>query len=159
MAKQDLKIQWEINFSFFLKYSSKRKKKNCNYIALFKKSAFKVNFGLREVVELKMMNRRRVGIFRSSTSRSPKLFPKADFLIKYYIITILNFFLERFNQYLKKSKNGFAFVFSNLARPMAGVILEIPYGCFRVLSLFLPNKHRQGGFFFRFEDGPSKLIP
>ena len=33
------------------------------------------------------------------------------FLIKYYIITVLNFFLERFGQYLKKSKNGFPIVF------------------------------------------------
>ena len=40
-----------------------------------------------------------------------------------------------------------------------GVILEIPYGCFRVFSAFLPNKHRLGVFFFRFEDGPYKLIP
>ena len=40
-----------------------------------------------------------------------------------------------------------------------GFFLEIPYGCFRVFSPFLPYKHRQGGFFFRFEDGPSKFIP
>ena len=40
-----------------------------------------------------------------------------------------------------------------------GVILQIPYGCFGVFSPFLPNKHRMAGFFLRFEDGPSKLIP
>ena len=45
---------------------------------------------------------------------------ESSFLIKYYIITVLNFFLERFGQYLKKSKNGFPIVFSNLARPMGG---------------------------------------
>ena len=42
---------------------------------------------------------------------------------------------------------------------MDGVILELPYGCFRVFSPFLSNKHRLGGFFFIFEDGLSKLIP
>ena len=35
-----------------------------------------------------------------------------------------------------------------------GVILEI----FRVFSPFVPKKNCQGGFFFRFEDRPSKLI-
>ena len=53
----------------------------------------------------------------------------------------------------------FPLYFQILLGQWQGVILEIPYGCFRVFSPFLPNKHRQGGFFFRFEDGPSKLIP
>ena len=66
--------------------------------------------------------------------------------------------MERFNQKFKKVKrNGFPIVFSNLA--LRGVILEIPYGCFRDFSPFLPKKHRLGVFFFRFEDGPFKLIP
>ena len=54
--------------------------KNCNYIVLFKKSAFGINFGAREVLELKMLSRRRLNIFRSSTSQALKLIPKADFL-------------------------------------------------------------------------------
>ena len=53
----------------------------------------------------------------------------------------------------------FPFYFQIMLGQWKGVILEIPYGCFRVVSPFLPNKHRQGGFFFRFKNGPSKLIP
>ena len=53
----------------------------------------------------------------------------------------------------------FPFYFQIMLGQWKGVILEIPYGCFRVFSPFLPNKHRQGGFFLKFKDGPSKLIP
>ena len=35
---------------------------------------------------------------------------ESSFLIKCYIVTVVNFFLERFDQYLKKSKNGFTIV-------------------------------------------------
>ena len=42
------------------------------------------------------------------------------FLTKSYIVSILNFFLERFGLYLKKSKNKFPIVFSNLARKGPG---------------------------------------
>ena len=44
------------------------------------KSDFGNNFGLPEVLELKMPSGRRLGTFSSSTSRSPKLFTKANFL-------------------------------------------------------------------------------
>ena len=37
---------------------------------------------------------------------------ESSFLMKCFIITVLNFFMERFVQYLKKSKNGFPIVFS-----------------------------------------------
>ena len=53
----------------------------------------------------------------------------------------------------------FLLYFQILLGQWQGVILKITYGCFRVISPFLPNKHRLGVFFFRFEDGPSKLIP
>ena len=92
---------------------------------------------------------RRLCIFSSSTFQSQN--SKSIFLKKYYIITFLNFFLC-FEQCIKKSKNEFPIVFSNLARPMAA-------GYFRVFIPFLANKHRHGGFFFGFENGPSKLIP
>ena len=52
-----------------------------------------------------------VGALRKVQNRTKSSFP-----IKYYVITILNFFLERFSPYLTKSKNGFPIVFSNLAR-------------------------------------------
>ena len=52
----------------------------------------------------------------------------------------------------------FPLYFQILLGQWQGVILKIPYGCFVVFSPFLPNKHRLGGFFFRFEDGPPKLI-
>ena len=112
------------------------------------------------MLELKIPSRRRLSILSSSTSPKSKINSENRFLKKYYIITVLNF-LEPFDQYLKKSKkkNGFFILFSNLSRPMAGVILEILYGFFkRVFSPFLPNKHRPSGFFFRFKDGLSKLI-
>ena len=53
----------------------------------------------------------------------------------------------------------FTLYFQILLGQWQRVILEIPYGGFSVFSPFLPNTHRQGGFFFRFEDGPYKLIP
>ena len=45
-----------------------------------------------------------------------KIKSESSFPIKYYIITILNFFLEHFGLYLTKSKNGFPIVFSNLVQ-------------------------------------------
>ena len=39
----------------------------------------------------------------------------------------------------------FPLFFQILLRQWQGVILEMPYGCFRVFSPFLPIKHRQGG--------------
>ena len=49
--------------------------KNCNYIVLLKKSVFGINFKAWEVLELKMLSRRWLNIFSSSTSGSPKLIP------------------------------------------------------------------------------------
>ena len=49
---------------------------------------------------------------------------ESSFLITCYIITVLNFFLEPFVQYLTKSKNGFPIVFSNLARKGSGVFFS-----------------------------------
>ena len=52
-------------------------------------------------------------IFRLTTSRSTKFIPKADLNDNVHI-SILNFFLKSFSQYLKKkSKNGFPIVFLN----------------------------------------------
>ena len=75
------------------------------------KSGFGINFGLREEVKLKMHVYAYTCIFRLTTSRSPKLIPKADlkWVCPYFYS---NFFLKRFGQYLKKSKNGFPIVFS-----------------------------------------------
>ena len=66
-------------FTFLILNSQTLKKKiNCNYIEPFKKLAFRINFGLWEVFELKIPSWRRLGIFSSTTSQSPKLIPKAD---------------------------------------------------------------------------------
>ena len=50
---------------------------------------------------------------------------ESSFPIKYYIITVLNFFLERFGLYLTKSKNGFPIVFSNLAQKGSRVFFKL----------------------------------
>ena len=74
------------------------------------KSAFKINFRLREVVKLEIHKYAYLRIFSLTTSQSRKLILKADFISEYpYFYS--NFFLERFGQYLKKSKNGFPIVF------------------------------------------------
>ena len=62
--------------NFFLLFlntdqNAPKKIQNCNYIVLFKKSAFRNNFGVREVLELKKLSRR----FPKS-----KIIFKADFL-------------------------------------------------------------------------------
>ena len=59
------------------------------------------------------------------TSQGPKSNLKAVFPIKYYIISILNFFLECFGLYLAKSKKGFPIVFSNLARKGSRVFFKL----------------------------------
>ena len=53
------------------------------------------------------------------------------------------------NQYLKSQKMDFPLYFQILLGQWQGVILEIPYRCFRVFSPFLPNKLRLGGFFLQ----------
>ena len=58
MVKQDLKIQWEIHFLTFLTLNTYQNAiffYNFNYIELSKKSAFGINFGLQEVLEVKML--------------------------------------------------------------------------------------------------------
>ena len=84
MAEQDLKIQWEIHFFTFLNTDCKAPKKiqNSNYIGLLKKSAFKNDFGPREVLKLKMLTRRRLNIFSSSPSRGKKNIFESRFLKK-----------------------------------------------------------------------------
>ena len=47
------------------------------------------------------------------------------------------FFLECFDQYLKKSTNGFPIVFSNFQSPRADNFLEIDPYIFRVLGPIL----------------------
>ena len=79
-----------------------------------------------------------LSIFSSSTSRSQKQFQKQ----------ISEKVLSKYSKKFLK-KHGFPIVLSNIAWPTAGFIFEIPYGCLRVFSPFLPNKHRQGGFFYR----------
>ena len=51
----------------------------CNYILLFKKYAFGINFWPQEVLELNMSSRRLLDIVSLNTSRVPKFIPKADF--------------------------------------------------------------------------------
>ena len=53
----------------------------------------------------------------------------------------------------------FPLYFQILLGKWQGVILEIPYGCFRVFSPFLPNKHRQGGFSSDLKMDPLNLYP
>ena len=80
---------------------------------LRRKSAFKNDFGPQEVLELKMLSRRRLDIFSSSILEVQNHFWE-QVIYKY----CSKFYLEHFNRYLRKSKNGFPFVFSNLARPI-----------------------------------------
>ena len=54
------------------------------------------------------------------------------------------FFLERFGQYLKKSKNGFPIVFSNLARKGSGVFFQARKLIFLPNGLYLPTKQPWG---------------
>ena len=83
---------------------------NFNYIVLFEKSAFGNNFGLQKVLELKQ-SQRRLGIFSSSPSRSPKVFPK----VLYNNNSKKN---EAFPSVFKKKQKWIFIVFSNLAMPM-----------------------------------------
>ena len=75
------KIQWEIHFfTFFLNISQNSLKKNLElkYGHSHFKSAFGINFGLREVVKLKIHVYAYMCIFSLTASQSPKLIPKAD---------------------------------------------------------------------------------
>ena len=77
-SAQDLKIQCEIQFSNFFCWS-KRSKKNFTieiWTSLFK-TAFKINFGYREVVKLKICANTYLLIFSLTPSQSPKLILKA----------------------------------------------------------------------------------
>ena len=50
------------------------------------------------------------------------------------------YFLERFGQYLKKSKNGFSIVFSKSDLLWQGSIVGIDYGFFRVFGPYFIGK-------------------
>ena len=106
-----LKIQLKIIFLTFLNTDRNAPTKNLEqkYGHFHFKSALKINFWLREVVKLKIHVFAYTCIFSLTTSWSRKLIFKAD---ENGHISILNFFLERFGQYLKKSKNGLSIVFS-----------------------------------------------
>ena len=49
---------------------------------------------------------------------------ESSFPIKFNIITVVNFFFERFDLYLTKSKNEFPTVFSNIARKGSGFLFQ-----------------------------------
>ena len=72
-------------------------------------------------------------IFRLTTCQSQKLIPKADFKWEcpYYYSKS---FLGRLGQYLKSHKMDFPLYFQIWPGQWEGVILEIPYGVFRVFS-------------------------
>ena len=124
-----LKIKWEIHFFTFSNTDQNAPKKNLlqKYGHSHFKSAFKLNFRLREVVKLEIHKYAYLRIFSSTTSRSRKLILKADFKCEYpYFYS--KFFLERFGQYLKKSKNGFPIVFIKCNFEMAyGFLRDLPW--------------------------------
>ena len=86
----------------------------------------------------------KVHVFRLRHFAKAKIESESSVLIKYFLITILNFFLERFGQYLKKSKNGFPIVFSNLARKGSGVFFQARKLIFLPNGLYLPTKQPWG---------------
>ena len=55
-------------------------------------------------------------------------------------ISILNFFLERFGHYLKKSKMDFPFYFKNVILKWPKVFKEIDHGCFWVFGPYYIGK-------------------
>ena len=77
-------------------------------------------------------------------------FPKSKidfesrFEMRMYIFQFKIFFLERFGQYLKKSKNGFPIVFSNLARKGSGFFFQARKLIFLPNGLYLPTKQPWG---------------
>ena len=92
----------------------------------------------------------KVHVFRLGHFPRSKIEFGSIFLFKYYIITFLNFFVERFGLHLTKSKNGFPIVFSNLARKgsrgffQARNLISLPNG------LYLPTKQPWGSPKFGF---------
>ena len=76
----NFKIQWEIHFFTFLNIgrNSSKKKLEQEYGHSHFKSAFGINFRLREVVKRKIRKYAYLCIFHLTTSRSPKLIPKTD---------------------------------------------------------------------------------
>jgi hypothetical protein len=116
-----LKIQWEIHFLTFFKYWPKRSKK------IFKieiwtfsfQLGFQNQFSTSGSGQTENMQLSVFAYFQSD--HFPKLFWKQIWNENVHI-SILKIFLERFGQYLKKSKNGFPIVFSkcDLARGGGG---------------------------------------
>ena len=82
----------------FLVLTKTLQNQNSNYITLYEKNAFGFNFGPWEVPELENMHFHFHAFSGWGTSRDKKSGLKAVFLKKSYIITVLNFFLERFGQ-------------------------------------------------------------
>ena len=82
----------------------------------------------------------KVHVFRLGHFARSKIESESIFLIKYYIITIINFILERFSLYLTKPKNGFPIVFSNLARRGSRVFFQARKLIFSPNGLFHPTK-------------------
>ena len=71
-------------------------------MALYEKTALKIDIGPWEVPELENMHFHFNAFSGQGISRGPKLVFKAFFLIKCYIITVIKKILERFGQFLKK---------------------------------------------------------
>ena len=76
-SKPFLKIQWEINFWTF-KNDDRNLEKKKKYEHFHFKSAFEINFRLREVIKLKIRRNGYFPIFSMTTSRHWKLISKAD---------------------------------------------------------------------------------
>ena len=79
-----------------------KKNRNSNYILLYEKNAFRLNCAPTGKHAISLSCVFRLGHFPRS-----KLESESICLIKYYIITILNFFSERFVLYCKSQKNDF----------------------------------------------------
>ena len=75
------------------------------------------------------------------------------------IFLFKNFFLERFGQYLKKSKNGFPIVFSNLAREGSRGFFQARKLIFFPNGLYLPTKQPWGSPKFGFCHHHLQLSP
>ena len=122
-------------FFDFFEYLSKRSKEfflEMYYIVLFEKSAFGNNFGLRDVVELKMLSLIFFEAFRSVFKKVKNGFPIV------------------FSNLARPMAGGY---FRDTMRERG------LYGCFRVFSPFLPNKNRLGVFSSDLKMDPLNLYP
>ena len=110
------KIQWEIHFLTFFKYWPKlfKKKFQLKYGHSHFKSAFGINFGLREVVKLKIHVYAYTCIFSLTASRCPKLIAKAELKWECPYFNSKFFFQRVLANILKSKKMDFPLYFKNV---------------------------------------------